>query len=484
MLAPAPPVHPDRVRALNAVPAGGGPVLYWMSRDARALDNWALLHARAEAFAADQPLAVAFTLAPSYLAAPWRAYAFLLEGLREVERDLRDRGIPLVVLSGADPPDSLTAFTRAHGIGRVVVDFNPLRQARAWRDAVADRLAAAGVRLEEVDAHNIVPCWAASERCEFAARTIRPKIERRVDAFLEPFPALAPQSVPWPSALPAVDWAAAEASLAVDRSIGVVDAVAPGPAAGRRALDVFLSGSLHGYTKGRNDPNADGQSGLSPYLHFGQLAPARVALEVRARVADARSAGAGDVDADIDAHDAVALAADAAAFLEELIVRRELADNFCLYQPAYDRFAGFPSWAQRTLDAHRGDARDALYDHDDFERAATHDDLWNACQQEMARTGRMHGYLRMYWAKMILAWSRTPEEAMATAIALNDRYELDGRDPNGYAGIAWSIGGVHDRPWFDRPVFGTVRYMSASGAARKFDVPAYVRRWSAPEGRA
>jgi len=483
MDAPAAPIHPDRVRALNEAPLTGGPVLYWMSRDARAADNWALLHARAIAAAADAPLAVVFALAPSFLAAPWRAYAFLLAGLREVERDLRALQIPFAVLHGADPRDTVTAFVRAHGVGRVVVDFNPLRPAREWRADVGDRLAAAGVRLEEVDAHNIVPCWVASAKLEFAARTIRPKIERLVDAFLEPFPALTPQAMSWPSPLPAVDWAAAEASLAVDRSIGVAEAVAPGPAAARRALDAFLSGSLDGYTKRRNDPNADGQSGLSPYLHFGQIAPARVALDVRARAADVRAMGAGGVDVDIDEDHVVARSADVAAFLEELIVRRELADNFCLHQPAYDGFDGFHAWAQRTLDAHRGDARDALYDIDDFERAATHDDLWNACQRQMVRTGKMHGYLRMYWAKMILAWSATPEEALATAIVLNDRYELDGRDPNGYAGIAWAIGGVHDRPWFDRPVFGTVRYMSASGAARKFDVPAYVRRWSAPERR-
>ncbi|MBK6769189.1 MAG: deoxyribodipyrimidine photo-lyase [Ardenticatenales bacterium] len=474
MDAPATPIHPDRVRALNDAPGHGAPVLYWMSRDARVADNWALLHARAIAAAADAPLAVVFTLAPSFLAAPWRAYHFLLAGLRGVERDLRALGIPFAVLYGADPPDAVTAFVRAHGVGHVVVDFNPLRLAREWRSGVGDRLAAAGVRLEEVDAHNIVPCWAASGKLEFAARTIRPKIARLLDIFLEPFPSLAPQTTAWPTPLPVVDWTAAEGSLSVDRSVGAVDWIAPGASEARRALDAFLADSLGDYTKRRNDPNADGQSGLSPYLHFGQLAPARVALEVRARLA----AGGPDIDR---AHRVVP---DAATFLEELVVRRELSDNFCLYQPAYDAVAGFPAWARRTLDAHRGDAREALYDVDAFGRAATHDALWNACQCQMVRTGKMHGYLRMYWAKMILAWSATPEEALATAIVLNDRYELDGRDPNGYAGIAWAIGGVHDRPWFDRPVFGTVRFMSASGAARKFDVGAYVRRWPERDGRA
>ena len=189
----------------------------------------------------------------------------------------------------------------------------------------------------------------------------------------------------------------------------------------------------------RNDPLKNGQSGLSPYLHFGQIAAQRVALEVMG--------SAGPTDA-------------RKAFLEELIVRRELSDNFCFYNPRYDRVDGFPAWARATLDRHRRDPRDYLYTPEQFEQARTHDDLWNAAQREMVRTGKMHGYLRMYWAKKILEWTPSPEEALKIAITLNDRYELDGRDPNGYAGIAWSLGGVHDRPWGERKVFGMIRYMS------------------------
>lgn len=453
----APPVHPARVRRLNDAPPGPGAVLYWMSRDARVDDNWALLHARHLAAAAGQPLAVAFTLAPAFLGAPWRPYAFLLAGLREVERDLRALGIPLIVLVGPEPVAALDAFAAAHGVGHVVVDFQPLRLGRAWRDDAAVRLAARGVALDEVDAHNCVPCWTASTRLEYAARTLRPKLARLLDAFLEPFPPVAPQAVPWPTPLAAVDWRAAEATLTVDRAVGAAATVTPGPAAGQAALAAFVADRLAGYAARRNDPAVDGQSGLSPYLHFGQLAPARAALAVRASP--------------------LAGGPDAAAFLEELVVRRELADNFCLHQPAYDRVDGFPAWARATLERHGADPRTAVYDGDDFEQAATHDPLWNAGQAEMVATGRMHGYVRMYWAKMILAWSASPEAALAIAIRLNDRYQLDGRDPNGYAGIAWSIGGVHDRPWFERPVFGLVRAMSAAGAARKFDAAAYERRW-------
>ena len=205
----------------------------------------------------------------------------------------------------------------------------------------------------------------------------------------------------------------------------------------------------------RNDPLKNGQSNLSPYLHFGQIAAQRVALEVMG--------SSGPTDA-------------RKAFLEELIVRRELSDNFCFYNPRYDRVDGFPAWAQATLERHRRDPRDYGYTPEQFEQAQTHDDLWNAAQREMVRTGKMHGYLRMYWAKKILEWTPSPEEALKIAITLNDRYELDGRDPNGYTGIAWSLGGVHDRPWGERKVFGLIRYMSANGCKSKFDVKGYIQK--------
>jgi deoxyribodipyrimidine photo-lyase len=161
---------------------------------------------------------------------------------------------------------------------------------------------------------------------------------------------------------------------------------------------------------------------------------------------------------------------------DQLIVRRELADNFCLYNPHYDTPQCFPEWAGRTLSDHARDARPYVYARERLEGGETHDDLWNAAQQEMAQSGKMHSYLRMYWAKKILEWTPSPAEALETVIALNDRYELDGRDPNGYAGAAWSVGGVHDRAWGERPVFGKIRYMSYNGCKSKFDVRAYTRR--------
>jgi len=204
----------------------------------------------------------------------------------------------------------------------------------------------------------------------------------------------------------------------------------------------------------RNDPVADGQSNLSPYLHFGQISAQRVALEVENASVDKASRD---------------------TFLEELIVRRELADNFCFYTPQYDKFEGFPAWARKTLNAHRKDRRAYSYTLQQFEYAKTHDELWNAAQTEMVKRGKMHGYMRMYWAKKILEWTGSPEKAMETAIYLNDLYGLDGRDPNGYTGIAWSIGGVHDRAWNERPIFGKIRYMSYNGCKSKFDVKRYIQ---------
>jgi len=246
----------------------------------------------------------------------------------------------------------------------------------------------------------------------------------------------------------------------VNRTVGELDWIKPGERAAKKMLDEFISNRLKDYDTYRNDPNKKGQSDLSSYLHFGQLSAQHVALEVRNAKIEEKEKN---------------------AFLEELIVRRELADNFCFYNQYYNDFEGFPDWARKTLNDHRKDKREYIYPADVFEQAGTHDELWNAAQIEMNRTGKMHGYMRMYWAKKILEWTKNPEEAIKTSIYLNDKYELDGRDPNGYTGIAWSIGGVHDRPWFERPVFGKIRYMSSRGPQKKFDVQKYIANNSVSE---
>ncbi|MBN1298152.1 MAG: deoxyribodipyrimidine photolyase, partial [Actinobacteria bacterium] len=229
----------------------------------------------------------------------------------------------------------------------------------------------------------------------------------------------------------------------------------PGYANAINMLENFIENGLNIYDTKRNDPNEPAQSNLSPYIHFGQISAQRVALEI--------------IKMDIDE-------SKKETFLEELIIRRELSDNFCYYNPCYDSFEGFPAWARDSLDHHRPDKRDYIYTLEEFENAKTHDPLWNAAQMEMAKTGKMHGYMRMYWAKKILEWTSSPDEAVKYAVYLNDSYSLDGRDPNGYTGIAWSIGGVHDRAWNQRKVFGKIRYMSYNGCSRKFDILSYIKK--------
>jgi deoxyribodipyrimidine photo-lyase len=310
-----------------------------------------------------------------------------------------------------------------------------------------------GIPFYEVDAHNIVPCWIASPKQEYTAATFRPKIKLVLPDFLREFPNLMRHPLSWKGKRKRNDWKKILEDLKVDTIVPEVSWLKPGAKAAGNALKKFIQRKLNDYPAARNDPTKDCQSNLSPYLHFGWISAQRVALEVQK----------SDVPQQAKQ-----------AFLEELIVRRELSDNFCFYKPEYDSVDAFPAWAKKTLAEHRDDERRHLYSLDEFEQARTHDDLWNASQMEMVKTGKMHGYMRMYWAKKILEWTASPEEALQFAIYLNDRYELDGRDPNGYTGISWSIGGVHDRAWPSRPIFGKIRYMSYNGCKSKFDVQAYI----------
>jgi deoxyribodipyrimidine photo-lyase len=422
-----------------------------MSRDQRARDNWALLFAQDTALAVGRPLVTVFCLAPSFLGATVRQYDFMLRGLEETARLLEERQIPVRLLEG-EAGEEIPLFVERVKAHSLVTDFDPLRIKRRWRKEVATRI---GVAFDEVDAHNIIPCRVASPKQEFAARTFRPRVRSLLPEYLEKYPPLRRHPHRWRGGGSLPDWKRARSALALDVRVPPVTGVAAGPEEGMKALRRFLRTKLAQYGEARNDPARDGQSGLSPWLHFGQLSPQRVAFEVSAS------------DAPREARE---------AFLEELVVRRELADNFCWHQEAYDSVEGFPGWAQKTLHQHRRDPRPRLYGLADLEAGRTDDPLWNAAQREMVFTGRMHGYLRMYWGKKILGWTKSPEEALARSVELNDRYQLDGRDPNGYAGIAWCIGGVHDRPWPPRPVFGTVRSMTFEGCRRKFDINGYITR--------
>lgn len=448
----------DRARIVESTgaPRTTGPVIYWMSRDQRTEDNWALSHAAALARQTGEKLLVAFCMTDRVPGATARHYGFMMRGLAEVGESLLELGVGFRYLEG-NPPEEVVKLAKGIKAGMIVCDYNPLRHSKRWRRQ-AEELS--WVRIETVDAHNIVPVKVASEKREYGAYTIRPKLNAKLLDFLEEAPGLRA------GGFRLSEEEAAESRKAIERirkRAGGKDTSLPEPGmkAANRILDDFIDVGLEKYGMA-NDPNMRAQSGLSPYFHFGQLSPRRAVFAAMTKGGE----GADD-------------------FVEQAFIRRELSDNFCHYCEGYDTMEAFPEWARKSLAKHLGDVRDHLYTIEQMEACSTHDMLWNAAQKEMELKGSMPGYLRMYWAKKILEWSEDPETALKAALQLNDRWSLDGRDPNGYAGIAWSIGGLHDRPWGERPIFGMVRYMSYSGAARKFDVERYVsevRRMSGGEG--
>ncbi|MFO0764981.1 MAG: deoxyribodipyrimidine photo-lyase [Patescibacteria group bacterium] len=443
-------VDPRRMRTLNHHPYQKGAIAYWMNRDMRLEDNWALLAAQEWAMRENVVLQVVYNLDPAFLGGGRRQFEFKLAALEEISVDCQKKGIGFSLLIGSKTEQDLVLWIKKQKIGGLVTDFSPLRIQRKWLKSVVK---AVGIPVIEVDAHNVVPCWIASDKAEYGAYTLRPKIKKLLKAFLTDFPILKKHPIAITS--PVIKWDALRRGFK-GREIAPVSWIFAGEKAAQRALRGFIQHELNGYDEGRNDPNAQAQSDLSPYFHYGMLSPQRAAFEVMKAAAPSK---------------------DKEAYLEELIIRRELSDNFCYYHPDdYDTVGCFPDWAKEDIAKHRKDKREFVNTFKQFESAKTHDGLWNAAQLEMVKHGKMHGYMRMYWAKKILEWSESVEEAMKIAIVLNDRYELDGRDPNGYAGIAWSMGGVHDRPWSRRKVFGRVRYMNRNGCERKFDVGEYIAR--------
>ena len=443
-------IRKERIFDLTPERKTEGNVVYWMSREQRAEDNPGLLYARNLADKTNSRLSVVFTLTDDYPGAAIRHYDFMLKGLQEVAVGLGKKNIPFSILRG-NPPDTLLDYSKINNAGVVIMDFDPLRIKKMWQSEAVRTIPC---KFIEVDGHNIVPARFVSDKLEYGAYTLRPKIHRLLGDFLEGFQEL--KEMPAENgANPGFSSEAILDSLEVDLRVQPVGEIIPGASEARKVLNAFIKKKLPEYNALRNDPNKDMTSGLSPYLHFGQISSQRIASEV---------INSGRTDENSE------------AFLEELIVRKELSDNFCHYNPDYDNPSGFHAWAKKTHDEHASDQREYIYSCEQFEKADTHDPLWNAAQLEMVNMGKMHGYMRMYWAKKILEWTESPAKAMEVAIFLNDKYELDGRDPNGYAGIAWSIGGVHDRAWTERPVFGKIRYMNYNGCKRKFDVDAYIRK--------
>lgn len=444
-------IQPQRIEALNDQPVRQGRyVLYWMQASPRAVGNHALEYAIRQANDLRQGVVVVFGLTDDYPEANLRHYTFLLEGLCDVRQALAQRGIQLVVRP-ASPPDA--ALSLADDASLLVTDVGYLRHQRAWRQTVAWK---APCRVVQVESNVIVPVHATSSKEEYAARTIRPKIHRLLARYL----------VPLRETRTGVDTLGLKFAgldlhrpddvlerLRIDRSVPPSPLFHGGTTQALRLLRQFIEHKLARYPQDRNQPALDGVSHMSPYLHFGQISPLQIALAVQ----NVRGPSAQAKD----------------AFLEELIVRRELSMNFVTFQRQYDAYEAVPHWARIELKAHTKDPRPHLYSLEQFEAARTHDPYWNAAQEELRLTGKMHNYLRMYWGKKIIEWTAWPEEAFRIALMLNNKYSLDGRDPNSFAGIAWCFG-KHDRPWARRPVFGSVRYMNAAGLERKCDMQAYV----------
>jgi deoxyribodipyrimidine photo-lyase len=437
------------VRTKGEPDPDGRCVIYWMQRAQRAVDNPALDIAVRLGNELRLPVVTFFGLNPFIERANGRHYRFLVEGLSDIAAGLRRRRVGFVLRRY--PDHRLLPLVDQVRPAIVVGDENPLRQTERWREQVGDDLR---VPLWTVDADVVVPVKLQHKE-HYAARTIRPRLLEHLDAFLTTSKNPV-ATIQWraPRGLTSLEPSLRLLDrLPIDRSVSAITTMRGGTSEARRHLRAFVRTHLDRYARDRNHPELPGTSQLSPYLHFGHIGPREVGVAVRD--------SGGEPGA---VH----------AFLEQLIVRRELAVNFVTFNDKYDALAGCERWARQTLAAHRRDRRPYLYTEARLEAGDTHDPLWNAAQRQMVTAGWMHGYVRMYWAKKILEWTSSADEAFDIAVRLNDRYLLDGRDPNGYANIAWAIGGKHDRPWPPRPVFGTVRSMSYASTVRKFDAERYI----------
>ncbi|NSW75177.1 MAG: deoxyribodipyrimidine photo-lyase [Candidatus Atribacteria bacterium] len=446
-------IQRERLKELNNKPLQEGSyILYWMQAAQRAEWNHALEYAIQKANELQKPLLVLFSLTDRFPEANARHYLFLLEGLQETQRKLAQREIRMVVYLG-DPVENVAQFSQKATF--LVTDRGYLRIQREWREKVAQQV---NCPFWQVETEVIVPVEVVSPHEEYGAYTIRPKLKKQLNRYLIP---LREETVRIPSlSFPAfpheLDLSAPEKILeylGIDKNIALLPHLG-GTDRAKAKLKEFIAHHLSRYPTSRNDPSQDTLSAMSPYLHFGQISPLFITQEI---------IGA-PVPEEVKE-----------TYLEELIVRRELSMNFVFYNPHYDSFQGLPSWAQDTLRKHRRDSRKYHYHLEDFENARTHDVLWNAAQKELVKTGKIHGYVRMYWGKKVLEWSNDPEEAFHTLLYLNNKYALDGRDPNSFAGIAWCFG-KHDRAFGERPIFGKVRYMGKGNVRKKSIERAYVER--------
>jgi deoxyribodipyrimidine photo-lyase len=354
------------------------------------------------------------------------------------------------VIQKSSPDTGATELAKSASL--IVVDRGYTKIERGWRKNVAENVTCP---VAQVESNVVVPVETASQKEEYSAATLRPKIQRILKDYLNPMDTEVPKKTRINAELESLDFENIKkvvSELEIDHSVKKSKKFVGGSAEAKKQLELFIKNKLEKYSELKNDPTKDCISNLSPYLHFGQISPSHIDLKL--------------METDNPNID---------AYIEELIVRRELAVNFVLYNTNYDSFDCLPEWAKKTLNEHKKDKREYSYTTKELESAQTHDKYWNAAQKEMTITGKMHGYMRMYWGKKIIEWSKTPQQAYQTALYLNNKYELDGRDPNGFAGVAWCFG-KHDRPWKERQIFGKIRYMNANGLKRKFDADKYVEQ--------
>jgi deoxyribodipyrimidine photo-lyase len=446
-------IQRERVQDLNEADVReGNYVLYWMQSSQRAEQNHALEYAVQRANDLDQRLLVVFGITDDYPEANLRHYTFMLEGLKDVQRALEKRGIKMVVREGF--PDEV-ALGAGEDASLVVTDRGYMRPQKKWREKVARE---ADCLVTQVESDVVVPVGLASDKQEHAARTLRPRIQEYLEDFLV---ALRPTKVEKRSTnmqeggLDLSDVEKVLDGMDLDRSVGALSHLYKGGNSEAKTIfRRFLKQGLGDYDANRNQPQTDYVSHMSKYLHFGHVSPIWLALQARET-----SAKRDNIE----------------SFVEELVVRRELSMNFVFYNNDYDSYSNLPGWARKTLEEHKGDEREYTYTRKQLENAETHDEYWNAAMKEMVHTGYMHNYMRMYWGKKILEWSNTPEHAYKTTLYLNNKYFIDGRDPNSFANVAW-VFGQHDRGWTEREVYGKVRYMSSGGLERKTKPDQYVEK--------
>ncbi len=449
----------ERVRSLNEAPIKPNAryVIYWAQMNRRAACNHALAYAIELANGLGLPVLFYEGLTCTYPYANDRLHQFILENVPDTAEDLKRLGIGYTFhlrRRKSDANDIL--YQLAKDAAAVVTDDYPTFIARQHNASVPKKL---DIPYFVVDSSCVVPMNRMEKR-EYAAYTIRPRIRKILDQYLRPFEMPVPlkrwklETSAFHTEVTHQNIAELVASCEIDHSVKPSTTYRGGAKRAHQLLTSFVEHNLSHYANDRNEPAAHATSDLSPYLHFGNLSALEIALTVK------NYAAANGLIAD--------------EYLEELIVRRELAFNFAKYSDDPESLNNLPNWALATLAKHDGDARDFTYSCEQWERAETHDLLWNATQKEMLLRGKIHGYYRMYWGKKIIEWSASHKEALATMIYLHDKYALDGRDPNTYTNVLWCFG-LHDRPWTERPVFGMIRFMSGDGMKRKTNTAAYIK---------